>query len=129
MSGGAGRDRFLFDSTNASPGFGNDQISAFCTTGGRDFNPSEGDTLVFKVNPGFDPCGGDAVVQSGDWDGDGDALDVLVMTAAGSVLVEDFWEGAAAEIQAMATAGAFDSVCAINAYAQATWGNDMMIFN
>jgi Ca2+-binding RTX toxin-like protein len=125
MSGGTGRDWFRFDSTDASPGFGFDTIEA--PLGGRDFNVANRDTLVFDVDAGFDTTT-DIVVITGDWDGDGDDLDLLVATAAGAVIVEDFWEGAAAPIAALAAAGAYDSVAAINSYSQGNASYDMITF-
>jgi len=128
MSGGAGRDYFRFDSTDASPGFGFDVIGApFSLGSGRDFNVANRDTLVFDVDAGFDPAT-DAFVLTGDWDGQGDSLDVFVFTAAGVVLIEDFWEGASAPIAALAAAGAYDSVAALNAYSQGNASYDMITF-
>ena len=68
------------------------------------------------------------LVVSGDWDGQGDGLDLYIATAAGSVLVEDFWDGASAPIQALAAAGAYDSVAAMNAYSQGNASYDMITF-
>jgi Ca2+-binding RTX toxin-like protein len=128
MSGGTGRDWFRFDSTDSSPGYGNDVIGAPGFLGsGRDFNLANRDTLVFDVDVGFDPTA-DITVLTGDWDGQGDALDVLVFTAAGSVLIEDFWEGASAPIQALAAAGAYDSAAAMNTYSQGNASYDMITF-
>jgi Ca2+-binding RTX toxin-like protein len=129
MSGGTGRDWFHFDSTDTSPGFGADNISAPSPTlgNGRDFNVANRDTLVFDVSAGFDPTT-DMLVVTGDWDGQGDDLDVLVLTAAGYVIVEDFWQGASAPIVALAAAGAYDSVAAMNAYSQGNASYDMITF-
>jgi Ca2+-binding RTX toxin-like protein len=129
MSGGTGRDWFHFDSTDTSPGFGTDNISAPAPTfgNGRDFNVANRDTLVFHVSAGFDSTT-DITVLTGDWDGQGDALDLLVFTSAGAVYVEDFWEGASAPIEALAAAGAYDSVAAINAYSQGNASYDMITF-
>ena len=85
--------------------------------------------MVFDItDPSTFDFDNDILVLTADWDGDGDALDVLVITAAGSVLVEDFWEGASAPIQALAAAGAYDSVAAINAYSVGNAGYQMITF-
>ena len=46
----------------------------------------------------------------------------------GVVVLEDFWEGASAPIQALAALGAYDSVAAINAYSQGNASYDMITF-
>ena len=128
MSGGSGRDWFHFDSTDFSVGFGNDVIGApFALGSGRDFNLANRDTLVFDVDGGFDPTL-DMFVITGDWDGQGDDLDVLVFTAAGSVIIEDFWQGASAPVVALAAVGFFDTVAQMNAYSQGNASYDMITF-
>ena len=128
MSGGAGEDRFLFDSTDSSPGFGDDNISQpFGLGAGRDFSLANRDTLIFDVSAGFDPTS-DMFVFTGDWDGQGDALDVLVITGSGSVLIEDFWQGVSQPIADAAAIGFFDSVAAMNAYSQGNASYDMITF-
>jgi hypothetical protein len=99
----------------------------FSLGSGRDFNLANRDTLVFDVDAGFDPDA-DIVVITGDWDGQGDALDVYIFMAAGSVLIEDFWEGASAPIAAIAALGGYDSVSALNAYSQGNASYDMITF-
>ena len=128
MSGGAGTDKFYFDATDTSPGYGDDNISQpFGLGSGRDFNLANDDTLVFDVDAGFDPSV-DMVVVSGDWDGQGDALDVYVITSAGTVLIEDFWEGISGPALAEVTVGLYDSVEAMNAYSQGQSNYDMITF-
>ena len=52
----------------------------------------------------------------------------MVFTAAGSVILEDFWQGASAPIAALAAAGAYDSVAALNSYSQGNATYDMITF-
>ena len=94
---------------------------------GRDFSLANQDTLVFNVDLGFDPAT-DVTVVTGDWDGQGDALDVYIGTAAGFVLIEDFWQGADPSVAAAAALGGFDSVAMMNAYSQGNTSYDMITF-
>ena len=124
LSGGVGRDTFNFDSRGGAD-FGNDTIES--PVGGRDFSVVNRDTLVFDVDAGFDPSS-DVTVVSGDWDGDGDGYDLAIITSAGTVIVEDFWQGADAFTQLLLDAGFFDSVDAMNAYSQGQGTYDMIQF-
>ena len=53
---------------------------------------------------------------------------MYIFTAFGSVLIEDFWEGASAPIAAIAALGGYDSVAALNAYSQGNASYDMITF-
>jgi Ca2+-binding RTX toxin-like protein len=127
LSGGTGKDLFKFDETEESVGYGDDVIQAPNNTG-RDFSLTNRDTIVFDVDsPGtFDH--NNITVETGDWDGQGDALDVLITGANGSVLIEDFWEGADAFNTFLAENGFYDSVDAINSYSQGNATYDMITF-
>lgn len=126
LSGGSGKDLFKYNETANSTGYGDDRIEA-PNNGGRDFSLTNRDTIVFDVDAGFDPDA-DLAVVSGDWDGDGDALDVMIAGANGSVLIEDFWQSADPLTTLLAGGGFYDSVSALNSYSQGNATYDMITF-
>ncbi len=134
LSGGSGKDLFVFDETSDSAGYGFDTILSNAAQAGvqqRDFNLANRDTIVFNVDDPFDPAFDPDTaftVLTGDFDGEGDALDVGIIGANGTIVIEDFWEGASAPIAALAAAGAFDSVSALNSYSQGNATYDMITF-
>jgi len=55
-------------------------------------------------------------------------LDVYIITAAGTVLIEDFWEGVSGPALAEVSVGLYDSVTALNSYSQGQSNYDMITF-